>query len=93
MFCLLGCLYWLGIFIFCILCQYLFLGRKFCLTLIPAICLFKLVGNFEMLQSAPYASISAAISDCLPKKKAAIRECFYEILGSILSYNNIWEYF
>lgn len=55
--------------------------------------MFKLVGNFEMLQSAPYASISVAISDCLPKKKQQLENVFYEIVGSILSYNNIWEYF
>jgi len=40
--------------------------------------LFKLIGNFKILQSAPYASISAAIIviDFQSQKQQSGRECF-----------------
>lgn len=62
-------------------------GKKVLLKLlISAICLFKLVGNFKILQSAPYAGISAAIivTDFQSKKQQSGRERF--LLNS-------WEYF
>lgn len=70
-----------------------FWEESFALT--SAICLFKLVGNFKILQSAPYASISAAISVTDFQRKSSNRagNVFYEIVGCIFSYNNIWEYF
>lgn len=57
--------------------------------------MFKLVGNFKLLQSAPYASISVARSEADFKVKGRNQagNVFCEIVGCIFSYNNIWEYF
>lgn len=72
-----------------------FWEETFTYSSICTICSFKLVGSLKPLQSVPCASISPAISETYFRSKTWLsgRECFHEIVGSIFSYNNIWECF